>query len=382
MKLSAIQTVDDFHKLARRRAPRIISDFIDGGASYEEALVESTEQYGRFRLHPRYMVDVATRVQNARLMGRTYDLPFGIGPTGYAGLCRRGAERSLAEAAAAANIPVILSSVSVASMEEIAPLAGKNLWFQLYAAGEDAINYDLLDRAASLGIETLVVTVDVVAPALRYRKTPNQFKIPARLTPSLVWDVLGHPRWLVDYWRMGGLPYPGNWRKYAKPAASPLEVMELMRKNAFTSVTWERMRDYRARWKGNFVIKGILDLDDARMAGEIGADGIIVSNHGGRQFNRAPCVTSVLPEIVEAVGDRLAVMADGGIRTGADVLIAHRLGAQFVFLGRATLWGVIAAGRPGVDRVVDILRHEIDNALAQLGVADLPSLSRIRLTEA
>lgn len=376
MSLNSIQTIDELRILARRRLPRVIYDFIEGGAGDELGVLNSSRQYADYRIVPRYLRDVRPRTQETALFGRTFKSPFGVAPTGFAGAFRVKGEELLAQAVRDADIPMILSGAGIASIETVSSIAGRNVWFQLYAALDGAISSDLIRRAADGGVETLVVTVDVPVPGRRYRNARNGFRIPPRITPSLLWDVLRHPGWTVDYLRNGGLPAPGSWIPYAKPGATSQEVAAVMQENAVSPLRWSDIEYFRRLWKGNLVLKGILHPEDARQAAEIGVDGIIVSNHGGRQFDRAPTVAEALPSIVATAGDRLTIMADGGITQGSDILVAFALGAKFVFTGRSTLWGLTAAGLPGVNRAISILRDELDTGLAQTGALTMPGAGR------
>ena len=379
MKLSQVQTIDELRRRAKRRLPRVIYDFIEGGAGDELGVVNAAKQYADYRIVPRYLLDVRPRSQEVTLFGGCFRSPFGIAPTGYAGVYRVKGEELLAEAARDAGVPIILSGSGIASIETVSRIAGKNAWFQLYAAREAATSADLIRRAADCGVETLVVTVDLPLPGRRYRNARNGFKVPPTITPSLLLDVLRHPAWTIDYLRSGGLPAPGSWAPYAPAGAGPAAVAEVMRQNASSPLTWRDIESFRSQWKGNLVLKGVLHPEDARMAAGIGVDGLIVSNHGGRQFDRAPTPAEALPPIVAAVGDRMTVMTDGGITKGSDILVAFALGAKFVFTGRATLWGLTAAGLPGVERALSILRDEVDAGLAQTGALTMDGLASATL---
>jgi (S)-mandelate dehydrogenase len=372
MNLDSLQTIDELRLLAKRRLPRIIYDFIEGGAGDELGVAQSARQYADFRIVPRYLLDVRPRTQQTELFGQSFKSPFGIAPTGYAGVYRVNGEKRLAEAARDADIPIILSGSGIASIETVSAIAGRNSWFQLYAAQKRETSADLIRRAAESGVETLVVTVDIPVPGRRYRNARNGFRIPPQITPSLLLDLLRHPAWTLDYLRSGGLPAPGSWVPYAKAGARPEEVAAVMRENAASPLRWSDIEYFRSLWKGNLVLKGVLHPDDARMAADLGVNGLIVSNHGGRQFDRAPTPVEALPGIVAAVGDRVTIMTDGGITKGSDILIALALGAKFVFTGRATLWGLTAAGLPGVNRALSILRDEVDAGLAQTGALTIP----------
>ncbi|HEY0296687.1 MAG TPA: alpha-hydroxy acid oxidase [Bordetella sp.] len=376
MRLNRIQTIGELRRLARRRLPRIVYDYIEGGAGDERGLAASSRQYADYRIAPRYLVDVSARTQETRLFGRAFKSPFGIAPTGYAGIYRAKGEEILAAAASAAGIPCIVSGSSVASIETVSRVAGGgHLWFQLYAARDTRISIDLLRRAKDCGIETLVVTVDLPIFGRRYRDVRNGFQIPPRISPSLIWDAASHPGWTLDYLKAGGIPAPGNWIPYAREGATPVEVATVMHENTTAPLRWSDIETFRRQWRGNLVLKGILHPEDAVKAAAIGVDGLIVSNHGGRQFDRAPTATEALPAIVAAVGGRLTVMADGGITQGSDVLVAFALGAKFVFTGRATLWGLAAAGLPGVDRALSILRDEVHAGLAHIGALGMPDVN-------
>ena len=379
MKLSQVQTIDELRRRAKRRLPRVIYDFIEGGAGDELGVVNAAKQYADYRIVPRYLLDVRPRSQEVTLFGGRFRSPFGIAPTGYAGVYRVKGEELLAEAARDAGVPIILSGSGIASIETVSRIAGQNAWFQLYAAREAATSADLIRRAADCGVETLVVTVDLPLPGRRYRNARNGFKVPPTITPSLLLDVLRHPAWTIDYLRSGGLPAPGSWAPYAPAGAGPAAVAEVMRQNASSPLTWRDIESFRSQWKGNLVLKGVLHPEDARMAAGIGVDGLIVSNHGGRQFDRAPTPAEALPPIVAAVGDGMTVMTDGGITKGSDILVAFALGAKFVFTGRATLWGLTAAGLAGVERALSILRDEVDAGLAQTGALTMDGLASATL---
>jgi (S)-mandelate dehydrogenase len=382
MRLENIHTIDELRAIAKRRLPRVVFDFIDGGAGDEQGLNNNAAQFRNYRLVPRYLVDVSQRTQKTTLFGREHQSMFGIAPTGYAGLWRPGGEEMLAKAAAESGIPFVQSGSSVASVETIGRVAPGNSWFQLYAARDPETSADILRRAADAGVETVAVTVDLPVPGPRPRDSRSGWHIPPRITPKIMLDGILHPAWTWGYFMSGGLPTMGNWAPYAGEKAGAIEVATFMRKNAYSAQTWSDMERYRKIWKGNLVLKGILHSDDARRAADIGVDGIIVSKHGGRQFERAPAPLEVLPGIVEAAGSRLTVMMDSGISQGVDMLIAYALGARFVFVGRATAWGVIAAGLEGAKRAIAILKGQIDLAMGQVGCdspAELASVTVMRV---
>ncbi len=375
MKVAQAVNIEDLRRRARRRLPRILFDWIDGGAGDETALRQSVAQFEAARFVPRYLVDVSKRSLAKTLFDRAYDLPFGVAPVGYAGLFWRGGELAMAEAARRANAPFILSGSAVATIEEAAKVAPEHTWFQLYPARDVAVARDLIARAGAASFEALVVTVDLPVQAKRERDIRNGFTLPMRYDARKILDGALHPAWAMQWLANGGLPPMGSWAAYAGKGASPRRVAEFMRAQAHTPQTWADLEHYRALWKGKLVVKGLQHPDDARRALGVGCDGIIVSNHGGRQFDRGVTPLESLPAIKDAVGDKLAVMIDGGVRRGADILVALARGADFVFCGRAILYGVSAAGLPGATRAFEILADELSRTLGQIGLTRLDDVT-------
>jgi L-lactate dehydrogenase (cytochrome)/(S)-mandelate dehydrogenase len=373
MKLEKAVNIEDLHRMAKRRLPKIAFDFIEGGVEDELGISRNEAAFRRHRLMPRYLVDVSKRDQTAKLFDRVYASPFGISPTGAAALFRPGADLMLAESAAGANIPFVMSGASTASMEKAASIAPTHTWYQLYVARDSKISEDLIRRARDAGLGTLVLTVDVPISTKRERNIRNGFGRPLRMTWKTKLEALTHPGWLVDYWK-NGTPLIENWAPYAGAGANADQVADFVSSQMPSVPTWEDLEKFRKLWPRHLVVKGILHPDDARRAADIGVDGIIVSNHGGRQLDRAPASLEALPAIKKAVGDRVTLMLDSGVRRGADILIALALGARFVFVGRATLYGAAAGGIPGVRRAISILRNEIDLTMAQIGCPSLDQL--------
>jgi (S)-mandelate dehydrogenase len=383
MKLDDAINIEDLHRMAKRKLPKIIFDFIEGGLEDERGLERNRTAFHKHQLLPRYLVDVSVRDQSATLFGHTYASPFGISPTGGAGLYRPGGDLMLAEAAAAANIPYIMSGGSNAAMEEAVKIAPNNTWFQLYAAKDPDLTDALIGRARDSGVGALVLTVDVPVSPKRERNWRNGFSTvrnggvieALKLKPSILLEAMTHPGWVADYVRRGGAPTLGNWAPHAGNGAGKADAIRLGRSQTPAAAqTWRDLERYRRLFPGPLVVKGILHPADALRAAEIGVDGIIVSNHGGRQLDQAPASLDALPAIKAAVGDKLTVMLDSGIRRGADILIAWCLGAQFVFFGRPTLYGAVAGGLPGVKKAVDIFRTEIDLVMGQIGCPSLAEL--------
>ena len=373
MKLENAVNIEDLHRMAKRRLPKIAFDFIEGGVEDELGISRNEAAFKRYRLMPRYLVDVNKRDQSAKLFDRVYASPFGISPTGAAGLFRPGADLMLAESAAGANIPFVMSGASTASMEKAAGVAPTHTWYQLYVARDPKISEDLIRRARDAGLGTLVLTVDVPVGSKRERNIRNGFSRPLKMTWQTKLEALTHPGWLMEYMRTG-TPLIENWAPYAGAGANADQVADFVAHQMPSIPTWEDLEKFRKLWPRHLVVKGILHPDDARRAADIGVDGIIVSNHGGRQLDRAPASLEALPAIRKAVGDRVTIMLDSGVRRGADILIALALGARFVFCGRATLYGAAAGGIPGVRKAISILRSEIDLTMAQIGCPSLDQL--------
>jgi L-lactate dehydrogenase (cytochrome)/(S)-mandelate dehydrogenase len=383
MNVDKAVNIEDLHRMAKRRLPKIAFDFIEGGLEDERGLERNTAAFHQHKLLPRYLVNVSKRDQSATLFGRTYASPFGIAPTGGAGLFRRGADLMLAEAAAKANIPYIMSGASNDSLEAAARIAPRNTWYQLYAASEAGIREDMIRRAADAGLDALVLTVDVPIGSKRERNMRNGFANirgglfqALSLKPSILLEALTHPGWICDYLKHGGgTPMLENWQPYAKNGANAEEVYNFSRSlMPYAGQTWRDLETYRRLFPRNLVVKGIMSPADALRCAEIGCDGIIVSNHGARQLDQAPASLDVLPAVRAAVGDKLTVMLDSGVRRGADILIALCLGAKFVFMGRPTLYGAAAGGIPGVNKAISIFRGEIDLVMGQIGCPTLAEL--------
>ena len=372
-RIDAAINLDDLRKLAKRRLPKIAYDFIEGGLDDEDGLARSEDAFKQYPLVPRYGVDVTTRDQTTTLFGRTYSGPVGIAPTGGAGLFRRGGDMMLAEAARDANVPFIMSGAATGLIEDLGRLAPEHGWYQLYIAHDRKISEDMVRRAANAGLSTLVITVDVPVSSNRERNRRNGFVRPLKLTLKTKLEACRHPAWLVEFMRLGP-PMLSNWQAYAPNGATAPEVVEFVRTQMPTPVLWQDIEAFRRLWPGKLVLKGIMHPDDATRAAAMGVDGIMVSNHGARQLDRAPAPIEVLPAIHAAVGDKMTVMYDGGVRRGSDVIIALCLGAKFVFVGRPTLYGVVAGGCAGAARAFDIFRNEIDLTMAQMGAPDIKSL--------
>ena len=365
--------LEDLRKQAKRRVPKIVYDFIEGGVDSEEGLVTNEDAFRRRALVPRYMVDVTNVDQSTAVFGRTYAAPFGIAPTGGIGNYRMGGDRMLWRAAKAADIPFIMSTQASLSLEEMAGEAPEHGWFQLYSAKDREISYDMIRRCEAAKIPVLVVTVDVPVGSNRERNRRNGFGRPLKLSLGTKLNALTKPLWLREYLSQG-LAMQENWRPYAPAGSDAEQVGEFVATQLPVSVTWADIERYRELWPGKLVLKGVMRVDDAVRAAETGVDGLILSNHGARQLDRAPSALDVLPAVDAAVGDRMTLMLDGGVRRGADVLIALAMGAKFVFMGRPTLYGCVAAGEPGAAMAMRLMGEEVGKVMKQMGCPSIDQL--------
>ena len=373
MPVDGAINVEDLRRLAKRRLPKIAYDFIEGGLEDEIGVAHNEDAFRQIKLVPRYMVDVAKRDQATTVFGRTYSGPIGIAPTGLAGLFRPGADLMLAEAARAANVPFIMSGTGTGSIEDLAKIAPQHGWYQLYVAKDRKISEDQIRRAREAGLSTLVITVDVPVNSKRERNLRNGFTRPLKMSLRTKLEACLHPGWMREYFKVG-LPLFSNWRQYAPPGSNRDQVADFVASQTPSPLLWSDVEAFRRLWPGNLVLKGIMHPDDAARAAALGVDGVMVSNHGARQLDRAPSPIDVLPAIHAAVGDRMTVMLDSGVRRGSDAIVALCLGAKFVFVGRPTLYGVAAGGTPGASKALQIFRDEIDRTMGQMGAPDIRSL--------
>ncbi len=365
--------LDDLRKLAKKRLPKVIYDFIEGGADDEKGLTVNENAFRKHPLMPRYMVDISTIDQQTPLFGHTYSHPFGVAPTGGIGNYHWGGDLMLAAAARDANIPFIMSGAATAKMEDLARVAPDHGWYQLYTAKDKSISEDMIRRAADLGFSTLVVTVDVPVSSNRERNRRNGFGRPLRLSLASKLDALRRPFWFKNYMQ-NGIARMANWEPYVGRAVSAEELAEFVAGQIHGVLDWSVVERFRELWPRTMVLKGVMRPDDAIRAADIGIDGLMVSNHGARQLDRAPSPIDVLPAIDAAVGGRMTLMLDGGVRRGSDVVTAFCLGAKFIFLGRPTLYGLVAGGQTGAAKAMSILQREVELTMAQIGCTEISQL--------
>ena len=358
----------DMAPVAGRRMPKRLGDYYLGGADSEVGLGENAAAFDRIRLVPRYGLDVTQRSTGVTLFGRGYAAPIGVAPVGYASALWPGSERALAAAAQRHNLPFILSTYSIETLESIIRLAPDVAWFQLYAYKSRDCTLDLVRRAAAAGYRVLVVTLDIPVYSKRTRDHRNALVFPPDINLELLWELARAPVWtLRSLFRP--YPLPGNLMRYATPGQSrDAAVREVLARNSTYALTWEQLAELRGLWPGKLVLKGLQHPEDALRALALGADGIIVSNHGGRQLDAAPAAIDSLPAIAEAVGSRLTVMLDSGVRSGLDVVKACIRGAVCSFAGRAFLGACGALGNAGAEHAMRLFQSEISVALGQLGL--------------
>jgi (S)-mandelate dehydrogenase len=361
--------VVDYRELARRRLPKMLFDYLEGGAEDEQGLQHNREVFQNVRFKPRRLVDVSQRDLSANLFGKRQALPLLIGPTGLNGALWPDGDLALARAASRAGIPFVLSTASNLSIEDLARRCDGELWFQLYVVHR-TLAEQMVERALAAGYTTLVLTTDVAVNGYRERDLRNQFKMPMSYTPRVMLDGCLHPRWSLDLLRHG-MPELAN---FVISEASSLEVQAaLMSRQMDASFDWQALRWLRDKWPHSLLVKGLLNADDAARCISEGVDGVILSNHGARQLDTAISPFEVLAETVRKVSR--PVLIDSGFRRGADVVKALAMGADAVLLGRATLYGLAARGEAGVDDVLRLLKADIDRTLAQIGCPCVEQLS-------
>jgi len=340
MKLDRAASVDDLRRLARRRIPRFAFDLVDGGAESERNLRRNVEAFEEVTLTPRYMADVSEIDTRADLFGRTFAMPFGMAPIGMLNAFWPGADLILARLCARENIPYVASSAASTTLERLAEAAEGNGWFQLYVSGDAAVTESLIALAEAAQYDVMVVTADVPAAGKRDRDIRNQLAVPFRITPGVAVELMANPRWSLATLRHGK-PGIANYADLLAGATSYADVQKTLITPAFT---WDHLERLRDRWTGKLVVKGILHPQDAFRCAELGCDGIVVSNHGGRQVAFGPATVEALPGIAQALGGRIPIILDSGVRRGADMLRARALGADFTLAGRALAFGVGAGG--------------------------------------
>ncbi len=374
-------TVLDYRELARRRVPRQLFDYVDGGAYEEATMRANVADLERVLLRQIVMRDVSRRDHAVEVLGQSLAMPVILAPVGLGGMFARRAEVQAARAAEAAGIPFVESTLSICSLEEVATAVRPPPWFQLYVMRDRGYAEELIARARAVGSPVLILTVDLAVTGARHRDVRNALvgraSAWARAVRGL--DLALHPRWIREV-GLGGRPLTfGNLEKAVPGAGTPAAFRDWVDSQFDPSVTWDDIAWIRENWEGRLLVKGVLDTEDAKRAVDVGVDGLIVSNHGGRQLDSVPSTVRALPEVVDAVGPQVEVLVDGGIRTGLDVVKMVALGARAVLVGRAWVWAVAARGQPGVRHMLGVIKADLDVALALTGHTSFADVDRSAL---
>jgi L-lactate dehydrogenase (cytochrome) len=374
-RLSKALTIEDLRTLAKRRTPKAAFDYTDGAAEEELSLSRARQAFRDIEFHPTILRDVAAVDTGRQVLGDRVELPFGIAPTGFTRLMHTEGELAGARVAARHGIPFSLSTLGTSSIEEVraANPNGRN-WFQLYMWKDRDRSMALVERAAAAGYDTLLVTVDVPVAGARLRDTRNGMSIPPTLTLRTVLDAAPHLRWWFDLLSTEPLSFasldrwPGTVAEYLDTTFDP-------------TVTFDDLAWIKSQWPNKLVVKGIQTLDDARAVAELGVDGLVLSNHGGRQLDRAPVPFHLLPSVARELGGSCEILLDTGIMSGADIVAAVALGARFTLVGRAYLYGLMAGGEAGVERAIEILSSQVNRTMRLLGVTSLDELAPRHVTQ-
>ncbi|QLL05181.1 alpha-hydroxy acid oxidase [Mycobacterium vicinigordonae] len=374
-RLDAALTIEDLRRIAKRRTPKAAFDYTDGAAEDELSIARARQAFRDIEFHPTILRDVSAVTAGWDVLGQPVVLPFGIAPTGFTRLMHTEGEIAGARAAAAAGIPFSMSTLATASIEDVAsavPQARK--WFQLYMWKDRERSMQLVRRAADAGFDTILVTVDVPVSGARFRDLRNGMAIPPALTLRTVLDAIPHPHWWLDLLTTEPLAFASldRW---------PGTVGEYLNTMFDASVTFDDLTWIKQQWPGKFVVKGIQTVEDARAVVDRGVDGIVLSNHGGRQLDRAPVPFHLLPSVARELGKDTEILVDTGIMSGADIVAAVALGARCTLIGRAYLYGLMAGGEAGVTRAIEILESGIYRTMALLGVTCLEELSPKHVTQ-
>lgn len=370
-------SVADLKLRAKKRIPNFAYDYVDGGIDQEDGKYRNRRDWQQVLLTPRYLTDVSHADLTTRIFDKEYSMPFGVPPVGLGNMMWPGAEQALATAAQKANIPYVLSTLSTTDLDEIAKAAPDVCWFQLYVPQDIEVMKDILGRVKAAGYHALMVTLDIPVGAKRNRELKNGLKLPFGYTPNIIWQSMIHPTWALNTVKHGQPDFV-NVLKYKK---SPTQNLgEFLTSFNMQGVTRERIELIRQLWDGPLVLKGVQYESDMKAAIEIGVDGVVISNHGGRQLDAAPSTMQSLQALSSYASDSMTIMIDSGIRTGLDVVRAKALGAEMAFSGRSFFWGMGAMGQAGADQVMGIYEDEISRTLKQLGCASFTEMDKSWLT--
>jgi L-lactate dehydrogenase (cytochrome) len=378
MSVSQDLTIADLKERARRRVPKMFFEYADSGAWTEGTYRANEEDFHKIKLRQRVLVDMTNRSLESEMIGEKVSMPVAIAPTGFTGMQHADGEMLAAQAAEEFGVPFTLSTMSICSIEDVRSVTSKPFWFQLYVMQDRDFVLNLIDRAKAAGCSALVLTLDLQILGQRHKDLRNGLSAPPRFTPKHLWQMATRPFWCLDMLGTKRRTF-GNIVGHAKGVGDLSSLSSWTSEQFDPQLSWKDIEWIRERWGGKLILKGILDEEDARMSLDSGADAIIVSNHGGRQLDGAASSISMLPRIVDAVGDRMEVHLDGGIRSGQDVLKALCYGAKGTYIGRPFLYGLGAGGKAGVRRTLEIIRKELDVTMALCGERDVKNLSRNNL---
>ena len=378
--MSIMTCIADMRQVARRRVPKMFFEYADGGSYAEETLRANRADLERIKLRQRVLVDVSQRELATTMVGEPVALPFALAPVGLCGMQWGDGEILACRAAHAAGIPFCLSTMSIASIEDVAAAVEKPFWFQLYVMKDRGFVRALIDRAAAAKCSALVLTIDLQVLGQRHRDVHNGLTVPPEIRLKNILDIARKPAWALSALR-GKRKTFGNLAGQVRGTENLNSLARWIAGQFDPALTWKDVEWIRSLWPGKLIIKGVLDVEDARLAAKTGATALVVSNHGGRQLDGAPSSISALPRIVDAVGGEIEVMFDGGIRTGADVLRALALGARSCLIGRAYIYGLGAGGEDGVSKAIKIIRDELDVSMALCGVNSMRAIDRKVIAE-
>ena len=374
-------SIEDLRKAAKRRVPRMFYDYVDGGSWTESTYRANAADLQRIRLRQRVAVDVSGRSTRSTMVGEQVTMPVAVSPTGLTGMTWPNGEILVLKACEAFGIPYTLSTVSIASLEDLTAVATRPFWFQLYVIRDRDFIERLLRRAEAAGVETLVLTLDLQMVGQRHKDIHNGLSSPPKPTLRYLANLATKPAWCAAMLRVRKVQF-GNIYGHVESVGSATGLAEWTNAQFDPSLDWDDVRRMRDRWKGKLVLKGLNDVEDAVVAAGTGADAIVVSNHGGRQLDGAPSTITALPAIVDAVGERIEVLIDGGFTTGQDVFRALAIGAKGVMVGRAMQYGLGAGGRVGVERAFEIIQRELETTMGLCGVNRIAEIGRGNLYEA
>jgi isopentenyl diphosphate isomerase/L-lactate dehydrogenase-like FMN-dependent dehydrogenase len=374
--MKGIMNVDDFQAAARRRLPKIFADYIEGGAFSETTLSRNRTDLQEIRLRQRVLSPVGEPDLRTSLNGEDVALPFGPGPVGFMGLYRRGGEVAVARAAIKAGVPSVLSSFAIAGLRTVTAATGTAPDFQLYLDRDPEVNLERLETARKFGVRRIFFTVDTAVTSVRERDVRNGFRTLDRITPGLFWQFAQRPAWSLDV-LSGGFPQVELAAGRPEYGRGALAQARNLSSRLETNLTWDMLRNLRSQWAGQLIVKGLMDADDMRMARDCGVDGIVVSNHGGRQLDHGCSTISKVKAARQAIGPDLSLYVDGGFRRGTDIIKAIALGADFVLLGRPFAWAVASGGEPAVDHLFALLRSEVAITLQLMGLRSVRQLSEM-----